>query len=157
MKEYESMKNVLFVCSGNICRSPMAEFVFRELARRRGLEGAVGCESAGTNVFAPNSPVHNGAVRQLRRENIPYFARGSRPVTAEDYRQFDYLLGMERSHAAAMKNLFGGDPQGKICRLLDYTDDPHDIADPWYTGDFEKAYREIRAGCTGYLQQFCIK
>ena len=153
MKEYESMKNVLFVCSGNICRSPMAEFLFRELARRRGLEGAVGCESAGTNVFAPNSPVHNGAVRQLRRENIPYFARGSRPVTAEDYRQFDYLLGMERSHAAAMKNLFGGDPQGKICRLLDFSKHPRDIDDPWYTGDFATAYREIAEGCEALLDR----
>lgn len=87
------MKRVLFVCSGNICRSPMAEFVFREMARRRRLTDAVDCESAGTNVFAPNSPVHNGTVRQLRRENIPYYQRGSRNVTAADYGKFDYLLG----------------------------------------------------------------
>ena len=76
----------------------MAEFVFRELARRRGLENAVSCESAGTTVFAPNSPVHNGTVRQLKRENIPYYQRGSRNITAADYDRFDCLLGMTRSH-----------------------------------------------------------
>ena len=135
----------------------MAEFVFREMARRRRLTDAVDCESAGTNVFAPNSPVHNGTVRQLRRENIPYYQRGSRNVTASDYGKFDYLLGMERSHVTAMERQLGGDPEGKLRLLLDYTDDPHDIEDPWYSGDFEKAYREIREGCTGYLKQFRVK
>ena len=97
------MKKVLFVCSGNICRSPMAEFVFREMARRRGLADVVDSESAGTNVFAPNSPVHNGTVRQLKRENIPYYQRGSRNIVTADYDRYDYLLGMERSYVAAME------------------------------------------------------
>ena len=151
------MKNILFVCNGNICRSPMAEFVFRELARRRGLGDAVACQSAGTTVFAPNTPVHNGTVRQLKRENIPYFQRGSRNIRPEDYAQFDYLLGMTRSHVLTMQEEFGGDPAGKVRRLLDFSRHPRDVDDPWYTGDFEKAYREIREGCTGYLRQFRIK
>ncbi len=147
------MKRVLFVCSGNICRSPMAEFVFREMARRRRLTDAVDCESAGTNVFAPNSPVHNGTVRQLRRENIPYYQRGSRNVTVSDYGRFDYLLGMERSHVAAMERQLGGDPEGKMRRLLDFTRCPRDIDDPWYTGDFVTAYRDIEAGGAALLDE----
>lgn len=151
--DYIGMKRVLFVCSGNICRSPMAEFVFREMARRRRLTDAVDCESAGTNVFAPNSPVHNGTVRQLRRENIPYYQRGSRNVTVADYGKFDYLLGMERSHVAAMERQLGGDPAGKMRRLLDFTRHPRDIDDPWYTGDFVTAYRDIEAGCVALLDE----
>ena len=145
------MKKVLFVCSGNICRSPMAEFVFREMARRRGLADVVDSESAGTNVFAPNSPVHNGTVRQLKRENIPYYQRGSRNIVTADYDRYDYLLGMERSHVAAMEREFGGDPEGKLRRLLDFTRHPRDIDDPWYTGDFETAYRDIEMGCAVLL------
>ncbi|HAL11613.1 MAG TPA: low molecular weight phosphotyrosine protein phosphatase [Ruminococcaceae bacterium] len=145
------MKKVLFVCSGNICRSPMAEFVFREMARRRGLADVVDSESAGTNVFAPNSPVHNGTVRQLKRENIPYYQRGSRNIVTADYDRYDYLLGMERSHVAAMEREFGGDPEGKLRRLLDFTRHPRDIDDPWYTGDFETAYRDIEMGCAALL------
>ena len=145
------MKKVLFVCSGNICRSPMAEFVFREMARRRGLADVVDSESAGTNVFAPNSPVHNGTVRQLKRENIPYYQRGSRNIVTADYDRYDYLLGMERSHVAAMEREFGGDPEGKLRRLLDFTRHPRDIDDPWYTGDFETAYRDIEMGCVALL------
>ena len=122
----------------------MAEFVFREMARRRGLAGAVDCESAGTNVFAPNSPVHNGTVRQLRRENIPYYQRGSRNVTAADYGRFDYLLGMERSHVTAMERQLGGDPEGKMRRLLDFTRHPR---------DFVTAYRDIEAGCAALLDE----
>ena len=137
------MKNILFVCNGNICRSPMAEFVLRELARRRGLGDAVACQSAGTTVFAPNSPVHNGTVRQLKRENIPYFQRGSRNIRPEDYAQFDYLLGMTRSHVLTMQEEFGGDPAGKVRRLLDFSRHPRDVDDPWYTGDFVTAYRDI--------------
>ena len=145
------MKNVLFVCSGNICRSPMAECVFREMARRRGLADVVDSESAGTNVFAPNSPVHNGTVRQLKRENIPYYQRGSRNIVTADYDRYDYLLGMERSHVAAMEREFGGDPEGKLRRLLDFTRHPRDIDDPWYTGDFETAYRDSEMGCAALL------
>ena len=145
------MKKVLFVCSGKICRSPMAEFVFREMARRRGLADVVDSESAGTNVFAPNSPVHNGTVRQLKRENIPYYQRGSRNIVTADYDRYDYLLGMERSHVAAMEREFGGDPEGKLRRLLDFTRHPRDIDDPWYTGDFETSYRDIEMGCAALL------
>ena len=145
------MKNVLFVCSGNICRSPMAEFVFREMARRRGLADVVDSESAGTNVFAPNSPVHNGTVRQLKRENIPYYQRGSRNIVTADYDRYDYLLGMERRHVAAMEREFGGDPEGKLRRLLDFTRHPRDIDDPWYTGDFETSYRDIEMGSAALL------
>ena len=125
------MKRVLFVCSGNICRSPMAEFVFREMARRRRLT----------------------TVRQLRRENIPYYQRGSRNVTVSDYGRFDYLLGMERSHVAAMERQLGGDPEGKMRRLLDFTRHPRDIDDPWYTGDFVTAYQDIEAGCAALLDE----
>lgn len=92
-------------------------------------------------------------MRQLRRENIPYYQRGSRNVTVSDYGKFDYLLGMERSHVTAMERQLGGDPEGKMRRLLDFTRHPRDIDDPWYTGDFVTAYRDIEAGCAALLDE----
>lgn len=146
------MKKVIFVCSGNVCRSPMAEFVFRELAERQGAGEHYFAASAGTNVFAPNSPVHNGAQRELRRRGIPIEPRGSVALRPADYDRFDLLIGMEQSHVQAMLRLFGGDPEGKLHRMLDWSGCPRDIEDPWYTGDFITTYREIEEGSETLLQ-----
>lgn len=146
------MNQIVFVCSGNICRSPMAEFIFRDLVRRRHLEGNFVIESAGTTVYAPNSPVHNGTQRKLRQAGIPYFPRGSVGLCSGDYDRYDLLVGMERTHVEAMRRLFGGDPEGKLCRMLDFSAHPRDIDDPWYTGDFEASYRDITEGCETLLE-----
>ena len=104
--------------------------------------------------FCAEQPgVHNGTVRQLKRENIPYFQRGSRNIRPEDYAQFDYLLGMTRSHVLTMQEEFGGDPAGKVRRLLDFSRHPRDVDDPWYTGDFVTAYRDIEEGCNALLDE----
>lgn len=145
------MIRVIFVCSGNVCRSPMAEFVFRDLVSRAGLEGEIAAASAGTNVFAPNSPVHGGTQRELRRHGVPFEQRGSQALYREDYAAYDYLVGMERSHVQAMLRLFGKDPENKLCRMLDWSGHPRDIDDPWYTGDFITTYREIAQGCETLL------
>ena len=93
----------------------------------------------------------------LRQHGIDCAGKTARQLCRADYDEYDLLIGMDQANLRNMRRLFGGDPTGKLRLLLDYTDDPHDIDDPWYTGDFEKAYREIREGCTGYLRQFRIK
>lgn len=145
------MKTVMFVCSGNVCRSPMAEFIFRELIRQKSMEAVFAADSAGTNVYAPNSPVHNGTCRELRRRGIPYSQRGSKALLREDYGRCELIIGMERRHVNDMLALFGGDPDRKCCRLLDFTEHPRDIDDPWYTGDFITACRDITEGCEALL------
>lgn len=146
------MTKILFVCSGNICRSPMAEFVFKDLVRKAHREGQFRIESAGTTVYAPQSPVHEGTRRKLRAVGVPCEKRGSRPVVSSDYEEFDYLVGMERCHVDAMRRLFGGDPEGKLIRMLDFTGHPGDIDDPWYTGDFDASYRDILKGGEALLR-----
>lgn len=146
------MVRIIFVCSGNICRSPMAEFIFRDLVQREHCAAEFQIESAGTTVYAPNSPVHNGTQRKLRGAGIPFFPRGSVPLQRQDYDRYDYLVGMERSHVEAMRRLFGGDPEGKLCRMLDFSPHPRDIDDPWYTGDFEASFCDITEGSETLLR-----
>ena len=141
------MTRILFVCLGNICRSPMAEFICRDMARRRGLDGLIVCESAGTSDEEEGNPVYPPAMRVLRAMGIDAGDKRARPLTPGDYARFDRLIGMEKRHVRAMQRLFGGDPEGKLSRLLDGAPRPRDIADPWYTGDFETAKRDIIEGC----------
>ena len=146
------MIRILFVCLGNICRSPMAEFVFRELVRREGLEDRITAESAATSTEALGCNVHAGARQKLQEEGIPFAWRQARQIERRDYARFDHLIGMETRNVSAMRRAFGGDPEGKICRLLDYTQRPRDIADPWYTDDFAAAYRDLLEGCGALLE-----
>lgn len=147
------MIGVLFVCLGNICRSPMAECVFIELLRRAGLEGRVRAASAATSTEAEGCDIHDGARRKLRAEGVPFSRRRARQVRREEYGDWDYIVGMEARNVAALRHIFGGDPAGKIFRLLDFSDAPRDIADPWYTGDFDAAYEDILEGCQALLEQ----
>lgn len=147
------MVRILFVCLGNICRSPMAEFLFLELARRAGLEDGFEVASAATSDEAVGCPIHTGAKRKLQQMGIPYAYRQARRITKADYARFDYIIGMEKRNVSAMRVAFSGDPAGKLHRLLDFTDRPRDIADPWYTGDFDTAYDELLEGCTALLER----
>jgi len=141
------MKNVMFVCHGNICRSPMGEYIFKHMVRERGLEDVVYVESAAISNEEQGNPVYPPARRKLERMGIDAPPRRARKITAADYDRFDLILCMESYHVDAVNRICGGDPQGKVMRLLDITDRPGPIADPWYTDDFDTAYDEIVFGC----------
>ncbi|MDO4293145.1 MAG: low molecular weight protein-tyrosine-phosphatase [Eubacteriales bacterium] len=145
------MIKVLFVCLGNICRSPMAEFIFRDMVQKRGLAGQFRIASAATSREEIGNPVYPPAQRKLREHGIDPSGKRARQMTGRDYEEYDYLLAAERRNITNMLRITGGDPQHKIRRLLDYSDRPRDIDDPWYSGDFETAYRDITEGCAAFL------
>ena len=147
------MTKILFVCLGNICRSPMAEFIFRDMVQKRGLEGEITCESAATSDEEWGNPVYPPARRKLQSLGISCDGKRARTMRKEDYDRFDLLLGMEERNLSAMRRICGGDPQGKIHLLLENSPHPRNIADPWYTGDFDAACRDIWEGCELLLRQ----
>ena len=148
------MTKILFVCHGNICRSPMAEFIMKDLVKKAGLEGQFHIESAATSTEEIGRPVYPPVRRKLAEHGIGCAGKTARQLTRVDYGEYDRLIGMDRANVRNMTRICGGDPDGKIRLLLDYTDHPGDIADPWYTGDFEAAWRAVMAGCRGILERF---
>ena len=130
------MTRILFICHGNICRSPMAEFYMKELVRREGAEQQFEIASAATSTEELGNPVYPPARRVLAAHGISCAGKTARQITRADYDRYDLLIGMDALNLRNMRRFFGGDPQGKISLLLDYTDRPGDVADPWYTGDF---------------------
>ena len=145
------MTEILFVCHGNICRSPMAEFVMKDLVRKAGLASQFHIESAATSREEIGNPVYPPARRKLAEHGISCEGHAARQLTAQDYEEYDLLIGMEGANLKNMQRICGGDPAGKMHRLLDYTDRPSDVADPWYTGDFEATWRDVSTGCQGLL------
>lgn len=143
---------VLFVCHGNICRSTMAQFVFHDLVRSQGLDDQFYIDSAATSREEIGNPPHHGTVRKLREEGIPMYEHRAVQMTKRDYKDYDYLIGMEQWNIRNMRRIAGGDPDGKIHMLLDYTRHPRDIADPWYTGNFDVTYRDVTEGCQALLE-----
>lgn len=147
------MIKVLFVCHGNICRSPMAEFVMKDLVKKAGLEEEFEIASAATSTEEIGNPVYPPARRKLAEVGIRTDGKTARQMTRQDYDKYDYLIGMEDVNIRNMIRIVGGDTESKISRLLDFTDKPGNIADPWYSGDFETTYIQIKAGCEGLLQR----
>ena len=147
------MVKILFVCHGNICRSTMAQYVMEDLLRKAGQEGKYVVDSAGTSREELGNPVHPGTRRKLAEMGVPCGGHRARQMTSGDYAYFDVLVGMDEANLREMRRLTGGDPQGKIHLLLDYTGRPGSIADPWYTGDFDATWRDVLAGCQGLLEQ----
>ena len=141
------MKKILFVCHGNICRSPMAEFVLRELVRARGVAHLYQIESAATSAEEIGNPVHPGTRKILARLGISAKDKRARRIVPADYADFDILIGMDSRNLQNMRRAFGGDPAGKIRPMLA----ERDVADPWYTGDFEQTYRDVLRGCEALL------
>ena len=146
------MIKVLFVCLGNICRSPMAEFVLKDMVKKKNQEMDFYIESAATSSEEIGNDVHRGTKRKLMEEGIEFTHRGARKITLADYEKFDYLIGMDESNIRNMQRIFGGDPMKKIYKLLDFDGNSRDIADPWYTGNFDETYCDVVEGCSGFLE-----
>ena len=145
------MIKILFVCHGNICRSPMAEFVMKDLVEKAGLEAQFHIASAATSAEEIGNPVYPPARRKLAEHGISCAGHVARQLRREDYEDWDLFIGMDEANLRNMRRIRGGDPQGKLHLLLDYTHCPGQVADPWYTGDFEATWRDVLAGCQGLL------
>lgn len=140
------MIKIMFVCYGNICRSPMAEFLMKKLVLDKGKKEEFLIESSATSFEEIGSPVYYGTAKILDRFNIDYSKKRARKLTKEDYQKFDYFIGMDLNNLNAMKRIFGGDNEKKVSLLLDYSACPRDVLDPWYTRDFEATYKDITEG-----------
>lgn len=145
------MTKILFICHGNICRSPMAEFVMKDMVKKAGLEGQFHIESAATSTEEIGNPVYPPARRKLAEHGIGCEGHAARQLRRSDYRDWDYLVGMDGANLRNMNQICGGDPQKKLSLLLDYTGRPRDVADPWYTGDFDRTWEDVNAGCRALL------
>lgn len=146
------MTKILFICHGNICRSPMGEFVMKDLVKKAGLEDQFQIASAATSTEEIGCPVYPPARRKLAEHGISCAGKTARQLTKADYARYDLLVGMDRANIRNMNRICGGDPEGKIKLLLDYTDRPGDVADPWYTEDFESTWRDVLEGCRRLLK-----
>ena len=148
------MTNILFICHGNICRSPMAEFVMKDLVEKAGLASQFRIASAATSREEIGNPVYPPARRKLAEHGIGCEGHAARQITARAYQDFDLLIAMDSANLRNMRRFYGGDPAGKIHMLLDYAGRPgEEVADPWYTGDFQATWEDVSAGCAGLLEQ----
>lgn len=148
---------VLFVCLGNICRSPMAEFVFKDMVKKRGLGDRFHIASAATSTEEIGSVVHHGTRRILNGLGISTEGKRAVQMTAGDYREYDFIIAMEQRNISNINRIIGKDSMNKVRRLLDYTQSSGDIADPWYTDNFEQTYEDIYRGCEALLEYICEK
>lgn len=146
------MYKILFVCHGNICRSPMAEFVMKKMVKDAGREAQFEIASAATSTEEIGNPVYPPARRILAEHGIGCAGKTARQMTRQDYDYFDQIIAMDRNNLRNLKRMFGEDTQHKISLLMDYTHRPGDVADPWYTGDFETTWRDVWDGCEGLLK-----
>ena len=145
------MIKILFVCLGNICRSPMAEFVMKDLVQKAGLEAQFEIASAATSYEEYGNPVYPPARRKLAEHGIGCAGKTARPLEKKDYEKYDLLIGMDSSNIRNMLRICGGDPAEKIHLLLEYAGRADGIADPWYTGNFDATWNDVLEGCTALL------
>lgn len=146
------MIKVLFVCLGNICRSPMAEFLLKDMVKKKNRENEFIIESAGTSNEEEGNPVHFGTKRKLSEIGISTDGKYARQLTKNDYEKYDYILAMEERNVKNIIRIIGEDKDNKVHRLLDYSSNPRDIADPWYTGNFDETYDDIMEGLERFLK-----
>jgi protein-tyrosine phosphatase len=150
------MTKILFICHGNICRSAMCEFIMRDMVEKLGLSDRIEVASAATSREEIGNDMYPPAKRKLDKEHIPYTHRQARQVTTSDYDRYDLILCMEQYNIRNLKRIIPDDPEHKIHLLLDYTDNPRDISDPWYSDDFDTAYDDIVTGCKGLMNHLSL-
>lgn len=150
---------VLFVCLGNICRSPMAEFVFKDIVKRKGLSNKFYIDSAGTSDCNEKRGlgIYHDTKKVLDYNKIPYTQHLSRQLKKMDYDEFDYILVMDKQNIYDVLEIVGDDKNKKVHRLLDFSDSPRDIIDPWYYGNFDLTYKDVVEGCTSFLEYLITK
>jgi protein-tyrosine phosphatase len=146
------MHKILFICHGNICRSPMAEFVMKQLVKQKGLENQFEIASAATSTEEIGNSVYPPARRKLAEHGIRCDGKTARQMTNDDYQHYDHIIAMDHNNLRNLKRMFGEDTEHKISLLMDYTHRPGDVADPWYTGDFEATWRDVSEGCRKLLE-----
>ena len=151
------MIKILFVCHGNICRSPMAEFVMKKLVADAGLSNKFYIESAATSTEEIGNHVYPPAKRKLAEHGIGCAGKTARQMNKGDYARFDLLIGMDSSNIRNMTRICGGDPENKIKLLLNYAGLNRDVADPWYTGDFDATWNDVTKGCKALLEDIALK
>lgn len=146
------MIKIMFVCHGNICRSPMAEFVMKDIVRKNGLSDKIYVESSATSREEIGNDIHYGTKRKLTEMGIPFEKRGARQITKKDYEDFDYIILMDSYNVRNLKRIIPEDNKNKVFKLLDFSKRKgEDIADPWYTGNFDETYNDVIVGCEGLL------
>lgn len=148
---------VLFICHGNICRSPMAEFVFRNMVKKEGLENEFYIASSATSREEIGNPVYPPAKRKLKQHGISCDGKRAIQITKDDYKNYDYIIAMESYNIKNIMKIIGSDNEKKIYRLLDFTDNKKDIDDPWYSGNFDITYDEICEGSRELLNYILKK
>ncbi|MBQ7960587.1 MAG: low molecular weight phosphotyrosine protein phosphatase [Clostridia bacterium] len=147
------MQKILFVCHGNICRSPMAEFVMKDLLKKEGLSEYVYVASAATSFEEIGNPVHRGTKQKLAELGISVAGKTAVHMEKTDYGKYDFIIGMDSMNIRNIMRIIGDDPENKVSKLLSFADEDGDIADPWYTGDFDATYRDVLRGCKGLLNR----
>ena len=143
---------VLFVCHGNICRSTMAQSVLTHIVNQHGLSDYFEIDSAATSREEIGNPPHYGTVTKLKQVGIPVVPPRARQMPKTDYEYYDYLIGMDSANIRNMNRIAGGDPEGKIYKLPSFAGLSKDIADPWYTGNFDETYNDVLEGCEAFLE-----
>lgn len=145
------MIRVLFICHGNICRSTLSESVFTYKVNMFGLADQFLIDSFATSIEEIGNPPHPGTVKKLKEAGIPLVPHRAKQITLADYEQADYIIGMDTANIRNLNRMLKGDPDGKVYKLLSFAGSGRDIADPWYTGNFDKTYQDVMAGCDGFL------
>ena len=145
------MKKILFVCHGNICRSPMAEFVMKDLCKKEGIDALIA--SAATSTEEIGNPVHYGTRRKLSEYGISTEGKYAIQLTKSDYGKYDYIIGMDTANIRNILRICGSDPEYKVYKLLSFAGEGGDIADPWYTGNFNETYEDVLRGCKALIEK----
>lgn len=144
--------NVLFICHGNICRSPMAEFMFVDMVNKKGLSDKFYIDSCSTSREQIGEDTHYGTRRKLNEMGVPMYPRAARQLTKADYKKYDYIIAMDSLNMRNIKKIIKDDPEGKIYTLLQFAGLSRGIADPWYTGNFDETYDDISLGLDGFMK-----